>query len=330
MIKEIPQVLQPYWTFQEELTIEDGLILKGTGIVIPNKKHETILNSIHDSHLGLNKYKLCAKQAVYWAGLNDQLEKLVFNCQLCLKYSNSKKKQGTNLSLGHEIPLFPWTKLATDLFHFQGDSYLLLVDYTSHFPIVCKLKSISGQHIADHFKQIFAKYGLPEMIVSTNGPCYTSKIFKELMKDYQVNHITSSPHYLQSNGLAEKYVQIVKNLFHKTKEEGQDLHKCLMVYRNTHLSSKLQSPMQTLSSRATRSTLPLSNVAKIQMGIQSEELRARQKKQHLPTHDLSLHQTVTYQEPISKNWYPTKITRLCDEPRSYIITTEEGMQYRKT
>ena len=92
MIKEIPQVLQPYWTFREELTIEDGLILKGTRIVIPNKKHEAILNQIHDSHLGLNKHKLHAKQTVYWPGLNDQLEKLVLNCQLCLKYSNSKKK----------------------------------------------------------------------------------------------------------------------------------------------------------------------------------------------------------------------------------------------
>ena len=37
-IKEIPQVLQPYWMFQEELTIEDGHILKGTRIVIPSKK----------------------------------------------------------------------------------------------------------------------------------------------------------------------------------------------------------------------------------------------------------------------------------------------------
>ena len=92
--------------------------LEGTRIVIPSKNQEAILNQIHDSHLGLNKCKLQAKQKVYWPGLNDQLEKLVLNCQLCLKYSNSKKKQETNLSLGHEIPLFPWTKLATDLFHF--------------------------------------------------------------------------------------------------------------------------------------------------------------------------------------------------------------------
>ena len=189
---------------------------------------------------------------------------------------------------------------------------------------------MTGQLNAVHFKQIFAKYGWPDTIVSDNGPCYTSDIFKGLMKEYQVNHITSLPHYPQSNGLAEKYIQIVKNLFHKVKEEGQDLHKCLILYRNTPLSSQLQLPMQILSSRATRSSLPLANAARKQMGIQSEELRCRQKNQCLPKHDLSLNLTVMYQEPVSKKWYTDKITRLCDELRSYIITTEEGTQYRKT
>ena len=66
------------------------------------------------------------------------------------------------------------------------------------------------------------------------------------------------------------------------------------------------------------------------MGIQSEELRAKQKNQHLPTHDLCLNQTVMYQEPTSKKWYPVRITKLCGEPKSYIITTEGGMQYKKT
>ena len=263
-------------------------------------------------------------QSVYWPGINDQLKQLVLNCQLCLKYSRSKKKPDTSSSLGQEILLFPWTKLATDIFHFEGDSYLVLVDYTSCFPIVHKLKSMTAQHITDHIKQIFAEYGWPNTIVSDNRPCYASETLKELMKQYQVNHNTSLPHYPQSNGLAEKYVQIIKNLFYMAKEEGQDLHKCLVIYRNTPLSSHLQSPMQILSSRSTRSTLPLSNVAKTQMGIHSEELRSKQKNQHLPTHDLCLHQTVMFQEMTSKKWYPATITKLYEEPRSYIITTPDS------
>ena len=86
-IKELPSEIQPYWTFREELTIEDGLILKGTRIVVPSAKQAEILKLIHEDHLGLTKCKLRAKETVYWPGLNDQLEKLVLNCQLCLKYS---------------------------------------------------------------------------------------------------------------------------------------------------------------------------------------------------------------------------------------------------
>ena len=252
-IKQVPPELQPYWTFREELTIEDGLILKGTRIVIPSKQCQAILKQIHEGHLGLNKCKLRAKETVYWPGLNTELEDLVLNCQLCLKYSTAKCKLEPSLALGQEVPLYPWTKLATDIFHFEGASYLLIVDYTSHYPVVHKLTSMTGQHIASQFKLICSEYGWPETIVSDNGPCYTSEIFTNLMIEYNVNHITSSPHYLQSNGLAEKYVQIVKNLFYKAKEEGKDLYKCLMVYHNTPLSSNLQSPMQILASRSARS-----------------------------------------------------------------------------
>ena len=46
-IKELPKALQPYWTFHEELTVEDGLVLKGARIVIPNKKHEAVLKLIN-------------------------------------------------------------------------------------------------------------------------------------------------------------------------------------------------------------------------------------------------------------------------------------------
>ena len=110
----------------------------------------------------------CVKQSVYWPGLNDQLEQLILNCQLCLKYLRSKKKHDTYSALGQEVPIFPWTKIATDIFHYEGNSYLLLVDYTSHFPIVRKLRSMTAQHIVDHIKQIFAKYGCPHTLVSDN------------------------------------------------------------------------------------------------------------------------------------------------------------------
>ena len=70
-IKQVPPEIQPFWTFREELTVENGLILKGTIIVIPNKQHKAILKLLHEGHLGLNKCKLRAKESVCWPGLND-------------------------------------------------------------------------------------------------------------------------------------------------------------------------------------------------------------------------------------------------------------------
>ena len=113
---------------------------------------------------------------------------------------------------------------------------------------------------------IFSKYGWPETLISDNGPCYTADVFTSVMNAYQVNLITSSPHYPQSSELAEKYVQIMKSLFHKAKREGNDLFKCLMIYHNTPLSGSLQSLMQILQIRSARSDLPMSNAARQQLG----------------------------------------------------------------
>ena len=182
-IKEVPNVLQPYWTFREELMIEDGIVLKGTQIVICTKKCEAVLKLIHEDHLGFKKCKLRAKDTVYWPGLHDQLERLILNCKLCLKYSHSKCKQEPSMSLGQEVPLHSWSKLATDIFHFEGASYLLIVDYTNRFPVVCKLSSMTGQHVTNQWKLIFSEYGWPETLISDNRSCYMPEAFTSLMKD---------------------------------------------------------------------------------------------------------------------------------------------------
>ena len=131
---------------------------------------------------------------------------------------------------------------------------------------------MSAQHIAEHFKSIFSEYGWPDTLVSDNGLCYTAETFANLMKEYAVNHINSFLHYPQSNGLAEKFVQIVKNFFYKAQDEGTDIHKYLMIYCNILLASTSKSPMQMLQQRSARSQLPMSNVAKRQLGITVEQL----------------------------------------------------------
>ena len=142
-----------------------------------------------------------------------------------------------------------------------------------------------------------------------------------MMKEYGVNHITSSPYYPQSNGLAEIFVQIVKNLFYRAKEEGKDMFNCLMIYWNTPLTSSLQSPMQILQNRSARSEMSMSNVARKQLGLDQEQQRSKHKNDYLPSY---FGQDVMFQDKKSKQCFPATITSLCSEPRSYKITTMEG------
>ena len=104
--------------------------------------------------------------------------------------------------------------------------------------------------------------------------------------------------YNQSNGLAEKFVQIVKNLFHKAKEDGTDLFKSLIIYCNTPLSSNLQSPLQMLQNRTARSQLPMSHAARKQLGLGSDQLSVKNKNAQLPLHDLCVGQDIMFQDSI--------------------------------
>ena len=189
---------------------------------------------------------------------------------------------------------------------------------------------MTRQHVANQCKQIFPDYGWPESLISDNGPSYTADAFTNVMNAYHVNHITNSPYYPQSNGIAEKYICFVKSLFYKAKEEVKDLFKCIVIYHNTPLSGSFKLPMQILQHRCTQSNLPMSNAATQQLGLQPERLRTAYKNEHLPSHDLHTGQDVMYQDVKSKQWYPATITSLCVQPKCYNITMREGITYRKT
>ena len=149
------------------------------------------------------------------------------------------------------------------------------------------------------------------------------------MKAFSVNHITSSLHYPQSNGLAEKYVQIVKSLFYKAKEESKHFYRGFMIYCNTPLTGSLQLPIQILQGRSARSDLPMSNAARKQFGIQPEVIRNIDKHEQLPTHDLHVGKHIMYQYSASKLWYPAMIENLCPKTRSYNIKTSDCVLCRK-
>lgn len=102
-----------------------------------------------------------------------------------------------------ELPDYPWQKVATDLFHCKGVTYIAVVDYFSRYPEVQALKSTTSESIIKALKKVFSRHGIPEAVCSDNGPQYASSEFAEFATSYDFKHVPSSPHFPQSNGQIE-------------------------------------------------------------------------------------------------------------------------------
>ena len=173
-IQQVSPEIQSCWTFRDEVTVEDGLVLKNTRIIIPTSERNDLLRQIPHGHLGTIKYLLCAKEAFYWQGIMKDIEDMVHNCETCLKFCANNCKPKPENTLGHEVPVTPWTKLATHIFTFDSENYLLVVDYTSKFPIICRLPSMTARVVTEIMKSIISEEGHPTTIVSDSGPYYAS------------------------------------------------------------------------------------------------------------------------------------------------------------
>ena len=197
--------LRLYQPHAAELTVINGLLLKGCQLVIPLALRDEMLDRIHTGHQGITKCRARARQAVWWPGILRQIEEIVLNCAVCAK----NQRQRAEPMIPSNLPEYPWQKVATDLFQFKSHQYLIVVDYYSRFIEIAKLTSTTSQAIISHLKSIFSRYGIPERLISDNGPQYSSAEFADFASQYGFDHITSSPHYPQANGEAERAVATV-------------------------------------------------------------------------------------------------------------------------
>ena len=125
------------------------------------------------------------------------------NCSQC-RHSCHKSPEPL---ITTEFPTLPWKKVATDLFYFISVTYLLIVLF---FIEISKLCSQSSSEVIHHTKATFSRHGVPQEVMSDNGPQFSLLEYSQFAAEYGFIHTTSSPQYPQSNGEAERAVQTVK------------------------------------------------------------------------------------------------------------------------
>lgn len=319
---------QQYYNIWAELSVVNGLLLRKERIVIPQSLRPEMLKRLHEGHLGMEKCKRRARTSVYWPGINADIDRMVSSCEICLKHQAKQPKEPLIIT---DLPQEPWQKVGTDLFHLDGKNYLLVIDYLSNYPEMALLPSMSATSVIRHMKSIFARHGIPQIVYSDNGPCYSCKEFQDFAREYDFQHVTSSPLYAQSNGKAEKGVHIVKQLLKKARDSNSDPYLALLSYRASPLEHGM-SPAELLMGRRLRTTIP--HTAQKKRNKVRQKLRQLQNRQKVNFDKsskslipLQRHDTVRLQD--LNNW-TTKATVLEEvRPRSYTVKTEDGQVLRR-
>ena len=120
--RRVPAIAKYFWNFRDELSTDEGLLLKRPSLVIPPVLRESYLHHLHEGHLSASKVKSNAKQHMFWPGMEADITDNMRWCQVCIRRSRPAREP----LQPHEIPNGPWQKLGMDFFDFQGKCYILI------------------------------------------------------------------------------------------------------------------------------------------------------------------------------------------------------------
>ena len=323
-------LIRPYFENRSHLTITNDLLLYDDRIVIPSKTRLGILHTVHDGHLGITKCRARARAAVWWPGLSREIEEMVMRCDICAKVRPEVKEK----LMASSFPSRPWERLGMDLCDHRGVVYLVIVDYFSRWLEFRKLQNQTSEHTIAVLKEVFATHGIPDIVMSDNGPQFSSAHFSAFAATYVFTHTTSSPRYPQSNGESERAVRTLKQLLSK----NDDAQLALLTYRTTPLQSGL-SPSEMLMGRQLRTRLPTTD-SKLQQGvpeharqtvvIREDEQRNAQQQQFDLRHRAK---DLPALQPGNNVWIRDmnrhgSVVKRSPQPRSYLVQMPKGIVRR--
>lgn len=259
------ETLQPFIRRDNELSIESGILMWGYRVIIPSKCREDVLKSLHASHLGVVKTKSLARSYLWWPRIDTEVEEFISKCEACAKLRPEPNKAKL---MSWESTGKPWTRLHID---FAGPIdnfyYFIVMDSYSKWIEIAKTKTITANFTINKLRELFARFGLPEKIVSDAGTQFTAELFQNFCEDNRIEHIVIAPGHPASNGAAENSVKTFKKMFKASwshaSQEGQSrdieniLQRILMDYRSTVHCSTGETPAKVFLGREIRTRFNL-------------------------------------------------------------------------
>ena len=129
-----------------------------------------------------------------------------------------------------------WNKLAIALMTVEEYPCSSIIDYGSRYPEVIPLGSTTATAVMDKLMEVFARFGLPSIQVSHNGPQIVASEMEQFLKHLNIRHVNSSPRYPRSNGMVERLHRVLRERLRELRRYipfPRRLQQVLMDFRNS-------------------------------------------------------------------------------------------------
>lgn len=329
---KLPDELTIFKSKLNNLSCENGCLFYADRIIIPQNLQRSVLKLIHENHAGMVRMKMIARSYVWWYKIDQDIESFVNKCLPCQQTLNVPKEKVTT---SWKPTTKPFERVHVDFFHFNGKTYFLFVDSYSKYIDIVLMNKTHAKAVIEVLIQIFSVTGLVTELIADNGPPFNSLEFKEFFKSHGIKYGNSPAYHAQSNGLSERHVQVVKNVFKKfllscenSLTDSQKLNKFLINQRNMPDTRTKRSPCDIIFNYKPKILLDLINPRVISKGDKAKRILPVRTEFNIIKSKYKKGDNIFYRNHFKEyiRWIPAKVIEICS-PLTYLINVNNKIRF---
>ncbi|CAB4022058.1 PREDICTED: uncharacterized protein K02A2.6-like [Paramuricea clavata] len=255
------EILTSFKHIKDELTVtNNGIILRGHRIVIPQALQQRAIDIAHETHLGLTKTKALIREKIWFPNIDAMVKTTLDRCLTCQALGRPGPPAPITPTT---MPDGPWQTVHVDFYGPlpTGEYLLVVVDRYSRFPEVEIVHSTRASTVIPKLDKIFAVHGIPTLLKSDNGPPFNGEEYQRYLTALGIKAIFSTPKWPQGNAEVERFMQPLGKSLKAAKLDGrpwkQELSRFLLHYRTTPHCTTGVPPSELLFNRQVQGKLPI-------------------------------------------------------------------------
>ena len=265
----------------DELSVVDGLVMRGEKLVVPEEMRPIVVLLAHEGHLGQEKTLGLLRETTWFPGMGPMVTKLVESCLPCLAAVPGTTQQPLKMT---ELPDGPWQVVHADYKGPIGKQYYLhtIIDQYTKYPVVEICKSTDWEGMEKMLKNALTTFGTVEKFISDGGPPYNSEKFRKFAKKKGFVHHICTPENPQANGFVEVFQKVLAKIVHTAIIEKEDpkekVQEYLAMYKAAPHKTTGKSPFELMFGRKMKTKLPRVKEKKEETDL-DKEIREKHKKE---------------------------------------------------